>query len=82
MAPKKAETDQGRESGVVDDRPTKRARVEDEDALDSEEEDRSAPRVTSQASDLYLDTVRHRHPTTSVYILMHIFADKSCQIRL
>ena len=63
MASRKAGTDQERESGVVDDRPMKRARVEDEDALDNEEEDQSAPRVTPQASDLYLDTVRHIHPT-------------------
>lgn len=59
MASKKAETDQGREPGVVDDRPTKRARVEDDGSLDDDEMDESVPRVTAQASDLYLDTVRH-----------------------
>jgi len=61
MASRRAETDQERESGVVDDRPTKRARVEDGDALDDEEEDQSAPRVAPQASDLYLDTVRYTY---------------------
>ena len=63
MASRKPQTNQERESGVVDDRPTKRARVEDEDALDNEEEDQSAPRVTPQASDLYLDTVRRSYST-------------------
>lgn len=57
MASRKAEIDKERESGVVDDRPVKRARVEDEDVLDNEDEDQSAPRVTAQASDLYLDTI-------------------------
>lgn len=63
MVSRKAKTDQERESGVADDRPTKRARVEDEDALDNEEEDQSVPRVAPQASDLYLDTVRHSYST-------------------
>jgi len=60
MAPRKEELDQERESGVTNDRPTKRARVEDENILDNEEEDQNAPLVAPQASDLYLDTVRHR----------------------
>lgn len=77
MAPRKAENDQERESGVVDDRPTKRARVEDEDVLDNEEEDNSAPKVASQASDLYLDTVHHGCSASSARILIHMFADKS-----
>lgn len=58
MESRKAETNQGRGSGVADDRPTKRPRVEDEDDLDSEEKDENALRVAPQASDLYLDTVR------------------------
>ena len=63
MASRKAETDQGRKSGVVDDRPAKRARVEDEGVLDDDDEDQRAPRVAPQASDLYLDTVRRRQST-------------------
>ena len=70
MASRKTETGQERGSGVVDDRPTKRARVEDEDVLDDEEEDQNAPRVAPQASDLYLDTVRLSH---SIYICSHPF---------
>ena len=59
MASRKVETDNGRESGVSDDRPTKRARVEGEGSLDDDDdEDQTAPRVAPQASDLYLDTVR------------------------
>ncbi|KAF9786754.1 spindle pole body protein [Thelephora terrestris] len=54
MASRKVGSDQEHGSGVVDDRPAKRARVE---ALDSEEEDNSAPQVAPQASDLYLDTI-------------------------
>lgn len=69
MAPRKAETDQERESGVADDRPTKRARVEDEDALDDEEEYQSAPNVAGQASDLYLDTVRRGYSAS-----LHVFS--------
>jgi len=82
MASRKAETGRERGSGVADDRPTKRARVEDEDALDDAEEDQSAPRVAAQASDLYLDTVRHSDPTSSICILMGILIDKPCQVRL
>ena len=81
MASRKAETDQERGPSAVDDRPTKRARVEDEDALDDEEEGQSAPRLAPQASDLYLDTVRHSHSVPSTYILMCILVDKPCQIR-
>ena len=81
MKSRKVETDQKRESGVVDDRPTKRSRVEDEDGLDNEE-DESTPQVTSQASDLYLDTVRlsrfcYVHSSPYVHV-----ADKSCQFGL
>lgn len=79
MASRKAETDQERESGVVDDRPAKRARVEDED-VSEEEGARSAPRV-AQASDLYLDTVRCGRSGSPTCILMHIVADKSRQTR-
>ena len=82
MAPRKAGIEKERESGVVDDRPMKRARVEDEDSLDNDEEDQRAPQVAPQASDLYLDTVCHSYPVSSARILMCIFADKSCQIRL
>ena len=82
MAPRKAKADKERESGVVDDRPMKRARVEDEDALDNEEEDQSVPQVASQASDLYLDTVRHNYSISSTRILMRTYADKSCQVGL
>lgn len=78
MAPRKVETDKERESGVIDDRPTKRARVEDEDAWDNEEEDQRASRVAPQASDLYLDTVRCGCFTSRTPTLMCIFADKSC----
>ena len=52
MASRKAETEQERGPGAVDDRPMKRARVED--TLDDEEEGQSAPQVALQASDLYL----------------------------
>lgn len=79
MASRKAETDHERESGVLNDRPAKRARVEDEDALDEEEESQSAPQV-AQASDLYLDTVHHGYSPSPLYILMCIFIDKSGQI--
>jgi hypothetical protein len=82
MASRKADTDQEREPGGVDDRPAKRVRVEDEDALDDDEEDRSAPLVTSQASDLYLDTVRLGHFTTSARVFMNVFADKSREVGL
>jgi hypothetical protein len=82
MAPRKAEADKERESGVVDDRPMKRARVEDEDALDDDEEDQSTPRVAPQASDLYLDTVRRSYSISSTGTLILIFTDKSRQIRL
>ena len=82
MAPRKAEADKERESSVFDDRPMKRARVEDEDVLDNEEEDQSVPPVAPQASDLYLDTVRHSYSISSTRTLIRIFADKSCQIRL
>jgi hypothetical protein len=71
--PQEGGTDQERESGVVDDRPMKRARVEDEDALDDEEEDQSTPQVAPQASDLYLDTVRHSCSTSSTRVLMRTF---------
>ena len=69
MASGKVETEKGRESGVIDDRPTKRARVEGEDALDDDDEDQSAPRVAPQASDLYLDTVCRIRFTPSVRAL-------------
>ena len=82
MASRKAEIDKERESGVVDDRPAKRARVEDEDVLDNEDEDQSAPRVTAQASDLYLDTVPLRCSTTSTRVLMCVPTDKSREIGL
>ena len=81
MAPRKAGTDQ-EQSGVVSDRPTKRARVEDEHALHSEDEDHRAPQAAPQASDLYLDTARRSYSISSARILMRIFADKSRQIRL
>jgi len=81
MASRKAGTNQERESGVIDDRPTKRARVEDEDVLDTEEEDQGAPQIAPQASDLYLDTVSYKFH--SIYTLSHAcLADKSCQVRL
>ena len=81
MAPRKEEPDQEREPGAANDRPTKRARVEDEGALENEEEDQNAPQVAPQASDLYLDTVRHNYSTSSTRDPMCIFTDKPCQIR-
>jgi hypothetical protein len=71
MESRKAESDQKRESGVVDDRPTKRIRVEDEDG--SDEEDERAPQVASQASDLYLDTVRLSRFVTSMRVLIRFY---------
>lgn len=73
MASRKAGTDQEHGSGVVDGRPAKKARVEDEDALDIEEEDKGAPQVAPQASDLYLDTVRLSYLDTSTCIFMRVF---------
>lgn len=67
MESRKAGTDPERESGVIDNRQTKRPRVEDEDALDNEDE--STPRVVPQASDLYLDTVRGGRFVTSTHVI-------------
>ena len=69
MESRKVETIQERESGLIDDRPTKRSRVEDEDALDNEDENEDAPQVAPQASDLYLDTVRFSCFSTSMRVL-------------
>ena len=82
MESRKAKTDQEREPGVVDDRQTKRPRVEVEDALDNEEGDEIAPRLAPQASDLYLDTVRLSRVAISMRVLMRVFADKSRQFGL
>lgn len=82
MESRKAKTDQEREPGVVDDRQTKRPRVEVEDALDNEEGDEIAPRLALQASDLYLDTVRLSRVAISMRVLMRVFADKSRQFGL
>lgn len=81
MASRKAETGQERGSGVVDGRPTKRARVEDEGASD-DEEDQDTPRVVKQASDLYLDTVRPSWFVISTRALIRVFTDKPRQTRL
>ena len=70
---------QGRESGAVDNRPTKRPRVEDEDALDNEEEEERTPRVAPQASDLYLDTVHLSRFATFMRALIRVLADKPRQ---
>lgn len=81
MASRKTNNGQERGPDGIDDRPTKRTRIEDEDSLDDEAENQSAPQVAQQASDLYLDTVRlgwSRH----IHTHFHVSVDKSRKVGL